>query len=397
MKTMFALIGLPRFRCIHVRLLIVIPSWPAFSEVWMHRMISLLATDTAGIATYVAPCETWNGQIPVFQLAPRLGKIAGLLRLPSLIRDLGAHRLQRIIQELRVTHVLCHYVTTALCFASTWQRSNVPVFVHCHGYDVTWNLKGTQIRGVRRFRRDYKDRVRRLSQRVILIANSEFTKKNLEGIGVAANRIRVKYLGVPIDHELPAVRSQSTDLNLLFLGRLTDFKGPDKTIEAFDLACRQGVKGRLTMAGDGPLRWVCEKLREKSSFRDHIRLLGSVSAEHAQELLRQADVFTAHNCTGPTTNQQEAYGVSFVEAMAAGLPVTTGRSGGVCETVQPGKTGILFDPGDLFQHAAAFRTLQNWQLRREFGYQGWCRARDHFSLQKEKSDLSGILAEATPK
>ena len=44
--------------------------------------------------------------------------------------------------------------------------------------------------------------------------------------------------------------------------------------------------------------------------------------------------------------------------MAFGLPVVTGRSGGVVETVVDGKTGILFDSGNIDAHALLLSFLK---------------------------------------
>ena len=95
-------------------------------------------------------------------------------------------------------------------------------------------------------------------------------------------------------------------------------------VHAFDLACRRGLRGRLLIVGDGILRTTCELAKARSSFRDRIDLLGSLDASGVQRLLATADIFTAHNCTGPITRQEEAFGVSIVEAMGAGVPVVSG-------------------------------------------------------------------------
>ncbi|MCH8923254.1 MAG: glycosyltransferase, partial [Planctomycetes bacterium] len=69
-----------------------------------------------------------------------------------------------------------------------------------------------------------------------------------------------------------------------------------------------------------------------------------------ERLRAEADIFTAHNCTGPITRQEEAFGVSIVEAMAAGLPVVSGRSGSLPEIVEDRVDGILVEPGDREAH-----------------------------------------------
>jgi len=121
-------------------------------------------------------------------------------------------------------------------------------------------------------------------------------------------------------------------------------------------------------------------------------ILGSVDAVAGDRLRMNADLFTAHNRTGPLSRQEEAYGVSIVEAMASALPVVTGRSGGVEETVVHGETGILLTSGDVEAHAEAFLQLaDNPKLRHQMGEAGWCRAKNHFSWEQERDTLRKIM------
>ena len=53
----------------------------------------------------------------------------------------------------------------------------------------------------------------------------------------------------------------------------------------------------------------------------------------------------------------EAYGMAFLEAQAAGLPVVAGRTGGVPAVVADGVTGMLTPIGDAAAFAAAVGRL----------------------------------------
>src|SRR5207237_496371 len=120
---------------------------------------------------------------------------------------------------------------------------------------------------------DYVPSVRWLAQRATIIANSRSSAGRLLEVGVPANRMVIKYLGVPVP-EFPPKRNKGTSgVDILYLGRLIDCKGPDLVIRAFELACDRGMDARLTVAGDGELRKSCELLRRKSRYVSRITLL----------------------------------------------------------------------------------------------------------------------------
>jgi phosphatidylinositol alpha-1,6-mannosyltransferase len=123
-----------------------------------------------------------------------------------------------------------------------------------------------------------------------------------------------------------------------------------------------------------------------------INIIGEVSRDKAIELFKHADIFTAHNRVGPLTKREEAFGVCFIEAMSAGLPVIAGRSGGVPEIVLDGKTGYLIDQNDVESHANKLADLvNNPDLRKKMGEAGRLRVAEKFSLEQEKASIRKIL------
>ena len=364
------------------------------SHQWMRRMLIGLGSDVALVATNSRPRSLGAHRFPIRVISPPPLVLRAANRLGLLRRSPWEHYesdvMRRLVARRDVTSVLVHYLTAALPCAEAWASCDKPVFVHCHGYDVTWNLCGYN--GAPVHPSDYVQRVLALRGNVRFIANSFRTKARLQQIGIAEERIFVKYLGVSVP-ECPRAHSSRDECTFLYVGRLVDLKGPDLVIQAFDLACRRGLRGRLVMAGDGPLRPACELLRARSAYRERITLLGAADAEAVETLLGQADVFTAHNCTGPFTNQEEAFGVSVVEAMAAGLPIVSGRSGSLPEIVEDEVQGILVEPGDVDAHAEAFlRLAASPETRNRMGQNGWQRAGKMFTIEQEIAKLRRILS-----
>lgn len=373
----------------------VMPAWSGPSELWLQRMLEELEPYLVAVAARRPDEDAWRGKIPAVTLEDRSWSGRHLRPHLGRFHDEHAHArrvLRGVIESPEVTAVLVHYLDFAMAFRELWETTTKPVFVHCHGRDVTWELRDAETPEAPVFPPDYPERVVRLSSCTTLIANSEATRRRLTAIGVPPERIRLKYLGVPVPDAPPPHPPRSRGLEVLYLGRLVDFKGPDLLLRAFEAACAQGLDARLTFAGDGPLRAELETLVRQSPQADRIELLGWIDAHQGEELRRRADIFSAHNCRGPVTHQEEAFGVAFVEGMAAALPVVSGRSGSLPETVVDGETGMLVEPGDVAGHAAALLALgADPALRRRLGEAGWRRARNHFSMAREREALQTIL------
>ena len=119
----------------------------------------------------------------------------------------------------------------------------------------------------------------------------------------------------------------------VFLGRMTDQKGPDRAISA---ARRAGMP--IALAGD-------IDIGNPSYFADHVepllgedaRHIGPVGDAQKQDLLGQADALLF------PIDWPEPFGLVMIEAMACGTPVVAWRRGSVPEVVEDGVTGFVVD------------------------------------------------------
>ncbi|MGI6740048.1 MAG: glycosyltransferase family 4 protein [Brevefilum sp.] len=342
--------------------------------------------------------KKWRDHVPIYSLINKPKDIRYLSHIFKLLgfalkKDCPPKNrvIRKIIKKHAITHILCQYGTFAVQFMDVWRITDSAIFVHFHGFDQTFDLRGYDPPGKNRFNEDYKKEIISLSHRAIFIVNSIFSKNMLINAGIHPNRIILKYFGTP----LPSNQKKHKNIDkvkIIHLGRLVDCKSPDRTIKAFEIAKEMGLQGTLWIVGDGPLRVFCELLRQRSKFKEDIHIFGAVSWLEAQQILSTADIFTQHNIKGEITQQSEAFGVSILEAMSYGLPIVGTRSGGVTETVIDGETGILVEPGDTIGQADALIKLANQpELRQKMGDAGRERIVNYFSVERETIQLREIL------
>ena len=111
----------------------------------------------------------------------------------------------------------------------------------------------------------------------------------------------------------------------LMLMRLVGWKRPDIVVEA---CTRLGLQ--LVVAGDGR-----EEGRLRGLAGATVRFVGRVDDAQMRDLYR--------NCTAFILPSEEDFGITPLEAMAAGRPVIAYGRGGVLDTVIPGRTGLFFE------------------------------------------------------
>jgi glycosyltransferase involved in cell wall biosynthesis len=136
-------------------------------------------------------------------------------------------------------------------------------------------------------------------------------------------------------------------------------------LEAFARLRESHPEARLRIVGGGPdLPRIRARARELG-LGDRVTFLGEVPDDGAvrREYLA-ADLFCLPSL-------QEGFGIAFLEAMAAGLPVVATRAAAVPEVVPDGEVGLLVPPRDPDALAAALaRLLDDEPLRRRLGEAG---------------------------
>jgi glycosyltransferase involved in cell wall biosynthesis len=130
------------------------------------------------------------------------------------------------------------------------------------------------------------------------------------------------------------------DRYVLALSRLHPVKNLVALVEAFADVVAGETAWRLVIAGDGDLdyRAQIEAAVTRAALTDRVTLAGWVEGEAKQRLLRRASLFALPSL-------HENFGVSLVEAMAAGVPVLVSRQVHLAENVEEARAGWVVGPG----------------------------------------------------
>lgn len=145
-----------------------------------------------------------------------------------------------------------------------------------------------------------------------------------------------------IDYELFSGAGREPAGNkLLFVGRISLNKRVDRLLEALARVRESHPDAELIVAGPDweGLQQGLEQQAAELGITDAVTFTGSVSQERLLELMAAARLFVS-------ASEYEAFGLSTVEAMAAGLVVVVNRIQAFEDIVDDGETGLLTDFSD---------------------------------------------------
>jgi len=169
--------------------------------------------------------------------------------------------------------------------------------------------------------------------------------------GLRAARIDVIYPSVDMDRFANAVAADTDGSPVIALiGRVAfDEKGQHLMVQAMPTILSHHPGAVLNVIGDGRDLQELRNLVARAGLDQSIRLLG-------QRLDVPAQIKAADLVVVPSTTR-EGFPLVSLEAAAAGRPCVAFASGGLIESVQNGKTGIIVPPGAVQAFAEATLSL----------------------------------------
>jgi glycosyltransferase involved in cell wall biosynthesis len=170
---------------------------------------------------------------------------------------------------------------------------------------------------------------------------SESTRDDLVHRGIPADRIVVIHPGVDSARFTPDPALDRTEpASFLYVGRLRRYKGVEFAIRALALARETRPELSLDVAGAGDDRGRLEQLCRSLGQRSAVRFHGFVAEAAKLRLLRRtwANVFPS---------PKEGWGITVMEAAAAGTPSIASDSPGLRDSVVRDVTGFLVPHGDV--------------------------------------------------
>ncbi len=250
------------------------------------------------------------------------------------------------------------------------------------------------------FRREFYDRAGKIGQWFIrsalkgtarAIVLGERLRRAFDGL-VPEERVVVVPNGIvpPIDQ--PPQRNPEKPVVFGYLGNLFRTKGVMELLRAFAVVRRRYPEVRLQIAGG----WPDQSLREEvwnfirdSNLEQSVQIYGIVTGKEKRKFFYDMDVFVF------PTYYREGFPLVILEAMAYGCPVISSKDEGtIPEVVVHRKTGILVDPHNIDEIAAAMEwIIEHPQERIAMGMAGRRRFEEEYTMDRNVERMIRLFRE----
>jgi len=374
-----------------MRVLVVVPEFPALSETFiMRQVLGLEATVCAFKINRSLPIPKGITvvEMPEQHLPPRLYRYARAVA--RMLLGHGPYDLEpaqkRAFLDCLHAHrpdvVLAQYGPMGIRVSRACQSLGIPLVVHFHGHDATAAPRSRRYRWGLRELFDHASAV---------VVASKYIKGKLLCLGCAREKITIIPCGVSLQSFVPSTGVAKQPCRFLAVGRFVEKKSPLDTIRALSICAKEHPNASLTMIGDGVLLEPAKNLVVSLGIADRVTFLGAQPNEVVKRYMRNSAVFVQHSRTA-SDGDEEGWGVVFAEASASCLPIVTTNHGPIPEVVLHGKTGFLCNVADIETMAHYMSILAgDPALRVRMGLQGREYMADYGDLSSRVDELYQVL------
>lgn len=182
-----------------------------------------------------------------------------------------------------------------------------------------------------------------------------------------------------------AIRSQYEGKIVLFVGRLTHYKGVPYLLDAM-----KRVSGRLLIIGKGDLEGQLKNQVGQNGLSTKVHFLGELGEDEMVRFFHACDLLVL-----PSISRNEAFGLVQLEAMACYKPVvSTDLETGVPYVNRNGVTGFVVPPRNPRALAGAInRLLGDESLRTRMGIEGRRRVEREFTKERMAQETLKLYEE----
>lgn len=181
------------------------------------------------------------------------------------------------------------------------------------------------------------------------VAISKVTSNKLIDAGVPKTKLSIISCGID-PTEFSSSNKKTKIPTIICISRLVNYKNLKTLILAFAHLTTQIREARLIIVGSGPEERNLKSLSKALNVKNKIKFLSNLQRKKLIELLKTSHIFSL-------PSRVEGFGISTIEAAAAGLPYVNSNIDVQREVTKNGQGGFLIDPDNPLMFSKRFYQL----------------------------------------
>lgn len=301
---------------------------------------------------------------PLFQFQPY--ELALSSKLVDMVK---LHKIEVLHVHYAIPHAYAAYMAKKMLQD---QGINLPIVTTLHGTDITLVGSHPFYKSAVEFSINHSDCVTSVSESLKMDTLDLFDIRN--DIKVIPNFVDFNKHS---NHNEDCERHVIAPANERIISHVSNFRSVKRildVVQVFEKIVKE-VPAKLIMVGEGPDKQAAMDYCLEHGIADSVKFIGK--SNQVFEVLCYSDLFIL-------PSETESFGLAALEAMMMRVPVISSNTGGLSEVNIEGKTGYLFDVGDVDGMAdKSIALLQDDVLLEEF--------KNNAENEARKFDLNQIV------
>lgn len=213
----------------------------------------------------------------------------------------------------------------------------------------------------------YKDHIRYRNKEVYMLCAGGYVADDFNLIAAYPNKMmKWGYFPKTYSYDLEklfAKKEQNRVPQLLWTGRMIDWKHPEYAVELAKKLKEKAYPFHLTLVGQGEMRPRLEQMVKEYELKEQVTLLNFMSPKEVRQKMEESDIYLM------TSDRKEGWGVVVNEAMNAGCAVVASHMvGATPNLICHEENGLVFQSGKTDSLIAETeKIINNSSYRKELG------------------------------
>lgn len=281
-------------------------------------------------------------------------------KLHNVSLSLWLHRnIRRMVQNRGLTRVNVHCGPGGVFLLS---KPGVPVLATSH-HTYWQQVRSVPFQFWKRLFIPLEARTYRIADKIVAV--SEDTRHALvDHYRISSEKVVVIPNGVDREKFHPLEHVERIPGSILYVGRIDKRKGLDFLIGSIPLVLKRNPRAKLYVGGAGRHLAACKQLAKTHGLESHVEFMGYIPEEDLNEWYNRVMCLVV-------PSRFEGFGLTVIEAMAAGTSVVASNVDGLRTLIRNGVNGYLVDYGNRDELGGRIATLlEDPETQRAFSQKG---------------------------